>query len=170
MRHTGDVAIGQRGRAGDAVFLEGPPRPVFAHHDGAAIVQLIVAKSGDWLFVYDKSNPFGAQTALQVPEGCQTMAVGEGGLIWSASGFNGVKAYQLKDGVWADQGVKLGGYGPKRDLCYYLRFPAKIVKSVAFSLATVVHCEGSAMLRLSGQARMPLSVEAKHWSLWMMAE
>ena len=42
MRHTGDIAIGQRGRAGDTVFLEGPPRSVFAHHDGTAIVQLIV--------------------------------------------------------------------------------------------------------------------------------
>lgn len=61
-----------------------------------ATAQTMLAKSGEWLFVYDKSNPFGAQTALQVPEGCQTMAVGEGGLIWSASGFGGLKAYQIK--------------------------------------------------------------------------
>lgn len=114
-----------------------------------ATAQTMLAKSGEWLFVYDKSNPFGAQTALQVPEGCQTMAVGEGGLIWSASGFGGLRAYQIKDGAWADQGVKLGGYGPKRDLCYYLRFHGNrlLVAGGRLDPYDKLHYSGTVMVR-----------------------
>lgn len=112
-----------------------------------ASTQTLLAKSGEWVFVYDKDQPFASQMALQAPENCNTLAVTEAGTIWSASGFSGLKAYKLKDGAWADQGISVGGYGPKRDLCYYMRFNGSrlLVAGGRLDPYDEVHYDGTVM-------------------------
>lgn len=109
--------------------------------------QTLLAKSGSWVFVYDVSQPFGAQYALEAPQNCNSLAIETNGTIWSASGFDGLRAYQLKDQAWADQGISIGHYGPRRDLCYYLRFVGNrlLVGGGRLDPADELHYDGTVM-------------------------
>lgn len=47
---------------------------------------------------------------------------GTDGTFWAADGENGLRAYTLGGHDLADTGQAIGGYGPRRDLAYRLRF------------------------------------------------
>lgn len=53
--------------------------------------------------------------------GTQHLARAADGTFWGSNGAAGLQAYRLADGKLVPQGGPVGGYGPRRDLCYYMK-------------------------------------------------
>lgn len=82
-------------------------RLVLSNTDGAAIVD---AATPTVVNSYAKANSWSALTRSS------------DGTLWASEGETGLQAYKLTaSGLQAD-GYPVGGYGPKRDLCNYMRF------------------------------------------------
>lgn len=45
-----------------------------------------------------------------------------GGTFWAACGYDGMQAMKWNDVDLQPTGVRYGGYGPRRDLCYYMTY------------------------------------------------
>lgn len=78
-------------------------------HDGIKIWHL-TSSSPEEAAVYD------------VPDQCVDFYPTTDGTWWGACGWNGVHAYRIVDNELKDGGIAIGGYGPKRDLCYYMDY------------------------------------------------
>lgn len=76
----------------------------------AATVGVVNASSPMAEQTYAKSNAWSALTR------------GSDGTLWASEGETGLQAYKMtSEGIVAN-GYPIGGYGPKRDLCNYMRF------------------------------------------------
>lgn len=51
-----------------------------------------------------------------------SFTVAPDGTYWSSNGTAGLQPYRLRDGALVAAGDAVGGYGPRYDLCYYMRY------------------------------------------------
>ena len=76
------------------------------------------------LMIVDGSAPDRFASLHALPAQCTSIAPTADGTLWAACGTRGLRAYKDKadNAVLTDTGIEIGGYGPRRDLCYYLRW------------------------------------------------
>ena len=72
--------------------------------------------------VISSSAPTAVSQTLSVPDDCNALTVDDDGVYWSSDGMSGLNAYVLSGDELAATNVSIGGYGPRRDLCYYLTY------------------------------------------------
>ncbi len=79
---------------------------------------------GSRLMTVDATAPDRFASLHTLPAQCTSIAPAADGTLWAACGTRGLRAYKDKADVAAltDTGIEIGGYGPRRDLCYYLRW------------------------------------------------
>lgn len=77
---------------------------------------------GDAFTTYVSTAPEVVETTFEMPTGINAVAESADGTLWAAAGESGLKAYRRSGTAIADTGLAIGGYGPRRDLCYYLTF------------------------------------------------
>lgn len=69
------------------------------------------------------------------------------GTLWAAQGFEGLNAYKETEGELQAVTTRIGGYGPKRDLCYFLRYAGErlLVAGGRLDPYDHIHYPGTAM-------------------------
>lgn len=67
-------------------------------------------------------NPGTLLYATSIPEGGRCITQADNGTLWSSNGTAGLQAYKLSNSTLAPTGSPIGGYGPRHDLCYYMRY------------------------------------------------
>ena len=91
--------------------------------------------------------PTQAKAAVALPLPTSALCRATDGTIWAAEGFEGLTAYKEVNGALQADGRRIGGFGPKRDLCYYLRYAGErlLVAGGRLDPYDRVHYPGTAM-------------------------
>ncbi len=71
--------------------------------------------------VYEQTVSDSSEHAIASPEAWATIAIDNDGKYWLAKGYEGLCSYTLDADTLCAAGDTIGGYGPRRDLCNYLR-------------------------------------------------
>lgn len=72
------------------------------------------------ILLFSAATPDAPETfTLDAPWQCVT--AGSNGVLW-ASGSEGLQAFEVKNTALERRGTTIGGYGPRRDLCYYMNY------------------------------------------------
>lgn len=72
--------------------------------------------------VIEADAPTVIARTLTLPSGSNALTIDNDGYYWSSDGMNGLNAYGLSGGELVATGVSVGGYGPRRNLCYYMTY------------------------------------------------
>lgn len=92
-------------------------------------------------------NPTQASAPVTLTSSTNSLCRTSNGTIWAAQGNDGLNAYQETEAGLQLVNSKIGGYGPKRDLCYYLRYAGErlLVAGGRLDPYDRVHYPGTAM-------------------------
>ena len=91
--------------------------------------------------------PTQVTTPVAIPTATNALCRTTVGTIWAAQGFEGLNAYkETADGLQVVSS-HIGGFGPKRDLCYYLRYAGErlLVAGGRLDPFDRIHYPGTAM-------------------------
>ena len=83
-------------------------RALFANTAGAVLVE--------------RSAPTTVSTTFEQENGWAALTRSADGTYWASESGNGLQAYKAASGRLTKSGAAIGGYGPKRDLCYYMKY------------------------------------------------
>ena len=75
------------------------------------------------------------------------------GTLWAAQSFEGLNAYKEVDGTLQTLTSHIGGFGPKRDLCYFMRYAGErlLIAGGRLDAYDRVHYPGTAMYFENGE-------------------
>ena len=88
----------------------------------AALKSQLVLADDSRVLMYDLSNPDGTEKALRCKNHWNSLDLGNDGLFWASDGFSGLQAYQVSGDSLKMKGEPVGNLGPRRDLCYFMKF------------------------------------------------
>lgn len=72
--------------------------------------------------LYPASAPVTATHEWAQHNEWENLSFTPGGTFWAACGFDGLQSYIWNGAELVASGEQLGGYGPRRDLCYYMKY------------------------------------------------
>lgn len=103
----------------------------------------------DHALVFTPDNSVKATESFPAPAGWNSLAVDRKGSLWVAAGYDLLQNYTVRDGAPVDGGHKVGGYGPRRDLCYKLHFAGErlLVAGGRIDFSAGKNFEGTALYR-----------------------
>ena len=119
------------------LYLRTENKGVYVLEPGGTNPRQLIAQSQTYYFADQAGILFGnaksyteisAQSPVQVkpsvtlPATTTYLCRAKDGTIWSAQGFEGVHAYKAVNNTLQPDGRNMGKFGPKRDLCYFLRY------------------------------------------------
>ena len=83
--------------------------------------KLLVA-NGQEILMFDEKNPTVPETKIQFVNSWKSVSRSSDGTLWASNGEGGLQAYKISNNTLKPQGDAIGKYGPRRDLCYYMRY------------------------------------------------
>ena len=104
----------------DGVSFQPLTEEVFRHL--SAYKNQLVLADDHQVLIYDLSKPDHVVKQLQIENQWNSLTVDQKGLFWASSGFDGLQAYQISGDSLQKKGETLGNFGPRRDLCYYMKY------------------------------------------------
>lgn len=72
-------------------------------------------------FLIEAEHPTTLIPIQETPNTWKHLSVAKNGHFWATDHY-GLQAYVLKNGKLEQEGTAIGGYGPRRDLCYYMQY------------------------------------------------
>ena len=117
------------------------PTQYFADEAG-----ILFATASSFISV-DYAAPTKVTKAIALPAGFKGFCRTSKGTLWVAQGFEGLNAYSLVDDALQADGRSVGGFGPKRDLCYFMRYAGErlLIAGGRLDPYDRVHYPGTAM-------------------------
>lgn len=90
--------------------------------DGYAVGEQAVFYGNGSATLFRAAAPETPEATYSLPDGVQHLTSTATGTYWAACGMSGLKACAVADGAITPTGLSVGGYGPRRDYCYYLHY------------------------------------------------
>ena len=87
-----------------------------------ATPDVLLLRHGSDAFFISADAPTAIASQFTLPSSVCSAAPTSASSLWAALGDEGVKKFSIANGELQEEGSAIGGYGPKRDLCYYLSF------------------------------------------------
>ena len=82
----------------------------------------MVVSNASQVLVFDAARPFEPEVQLHSRNAWNGLTRSSDGLFWANAGEAGLQAYQVSGDSLRAKGEAVGGYGPIRDLCYYMKY------------------------------------------------
>lgn len=91
--------------------------------------------------------PTSVASTVTLPSSTNAICRTTDGTLWMAQGFDGLNAYKATDSGLQATTTGIGGFGPKRDLCYFLRYAGErlLVAGGRLDPFDLIHYPGTAM-------------------------
>lgn len=83
--------------------------------------KLMAANSGQ-ILLFDAAQPATPEKTYNYPNSWASVSYASDGTLWASEGDKGLQAYQASGTTLRPKGSAVGNYGPRRDLCYFMRF------------------------------------------------
>ena len=81
----------------------------------------MVVADGEQVQIYASKQPAVAEKKISFKNTWKGLSLTADGTLWASNGENGMQAYKISGNTLKVQGDPVGNYGPRRDLCYYMR-------------------------------------------------
>ena len=91
--------------------------------------------------------PTSVASTVTLPSSTNAICRTTDGTLWMAQGFDGLNAYKATDSGLQATTTSIGSFGPKRDLCYFLRYAGErlLVAGGRLDPFDLIHYPGTAM-------------------------
>lgn len=95
----------------------------------------------------NSQTPTSVASTVTLPFSTNAICRTTDGTLWMAQGFDGLNAYKATDSGLQATTTGIGGFGPKRDLCYFLRYAGErlLVAGGRLDPFDLIHYPGTAM-------------------------
>ena len=95
----------------------------------------------------NSQTPTSVASTVTLPSSTNAICRTTDGTLWMAQGFDGLNAYKATDSGLQATTTGIGGFGPKRDLCYFLRYAGErlLVAGGRLDPFDLIHYPGTAM-------------------------
>ena len=95
----------------------------------------------------NSQTPTSVASTVALPSSTNAICRTTDGTLWMAQGFDGLNAYKATDSGLQATTTGIGGFGPKRDLCYFLRYAGErlLVAGGRLDPFDLIHYPGTAM-------------------------
>ena len=95
----------------------------------------------------NSQTPTSVASTVTLPSSTNAICRTTDGTLWMAQGFDGLNAYKATDSGLQATTTSIGGFGPKRDLCYFLRYAGErlLVAGGRLDPFDLIHYPGTAM-------------------------
>lgn len=105
------------------------------------------------IYIVEASAPLKVAQALSYSNQWTALTRDARGIFWGAAGFEGLVELKVTDKTFTPTGEVLGGYGPRRDLCYYMRYEGDrlLVAGGRLDWAGLLHYPGTLMMLENGE-------------------
>ena len=147
---------------GDHLYLNTAKKGVYLLSASNPTPQLLIKTAQTSYFAdskgiifYNKTSytPINSQTPTSVastvalPSSTNAICRTTDGTLWMAQGFDELNAYKATDSGLQATTTGIGGFGPKRDLCYFLRYAGErlLVAGGRLDPFDLIHYPGTAM-------------------------
>jgi hypothetical protein len=99
------------------------------------------------IYIIEATAPLKVAQALTYANQWTALTRDSRGTFWAANGFNGLVGLKVTDKTFAPTGEVLGGYGPQRDLCYFMRYEGGrlLIAGGRLDWADLIHYPGTLM-------------------------
>ena len=153
---------------GDHLYLNTAKKGVYLLSASNPTPQLLIKTAQTSYFAdskgiifYNKTSytPINSQTPTSVastvtlPSSTNAICRTTDGTLWMAQGFDGLNAYKATDSGLQATTTGIGSFGPKRDLCYFLRYAGErlLVAGGRLDPFDLIHYPGTAMYYEKGE-------------------
>lgn len=82
----------------------------------------LVVADGNQVQLYDAKQPTVAESKINFENRWNSISRSADGTLWASNGEKGLQAYKISGNALKIQGSPIGNYGPRRDLCYFMRY------------------------------------------------
>ena len=91
--------------------------------------------------------PTSVASTVALPSSTNAICRTTDGTLWMAQGFDGLNAYKATDSGLQATTTGIGSFGPKRDLCYFLRYAGErlLIAGGRLDPFDLIHYPGTAM-------------------------
>ena len=95
----------------------------------------------------NSQTPTSVASTVTLPSSTNAICRTTDGTLWMAQGFDGLNAYKETDSGLQATTTGIGSFGPKRDLCYFLRYAGErlLVAGGRLDPFDLIHYPGTAM-------------------------
>ena len=95
----------------------------------------------------NSQTPTSVASTVTLPSSTNAICRTTDGTLWMAQGFDGLNAYKATDSGLQATTTGIGNFGPKRDLCYFLRYAGErlLVAGGRLDPFDLIHYPGTAM-------------------------
>ncbi len=95
----------------------------------------------------NSQTPSSVASTVALPSSTNAICRTTDGTLWMAQGFDGLNAYKATDSGLQATTTGIGSFGPKRDLCYFLRYAGErlLVAGGRLDPFDLIHYPGTAM-------------------------
>lgn len=95
----------------------------------------------------NSQTPTSVASTVALPSSTNAICRTTDGTLWMAQGFDGLNAYKETDSGLQATTTGIGSFGPKRDLCYFLRYAGErlLVAGGRLDPFDLIHYPGTAM-------------------------
>ena len=95
----------------------------------------------------NSQTPTSVASTVTLPSSTNAICRTTDGTLWMAQGFDGLNAYKATDSGLQATTTGIGSFGPKRDLCYFLRYAGErlLVAGGRLDPFDLIHYPGTAM-------------------------
>ncbi len=110
----------------------------------------VIFCNGSYIYIYNGETP---QEATIIKNPTMGLSRSTDGTFWVANGMEGLVGYTLDGETFTPNGVRVGGDGPLRDLCYYMTFAGErlLVAGGKLDVSDRQHFSGTIMKRENGE-------------------
>ena len=101
----------------------------------------------------NSQTPTSVASTVTLPSSTNAICRTTDGTLWMAQGFDGLNAYKATDSGLQATTTGIGSFGPKRDLCYFLRYAGErlLVAGGRLDPFDLIHYPGTAMYYEKGE-------------------
>ncbi len=113
----------------------------------------MIFSNGSTVRLYEKARPTQMKEHFTIEEKPTQLTRDASGTYWAARGTDGLVAYRASEGTLQPVGERLGGYGPRRDLFYYMKYEGErlLVAGGRLDPFDRVHYSGTALVFENGE-------------------
>ena len=101
----------------------------------------------------NSQTPTSVASTVTLPSSTNAICRTTDGTLWMAQGFDGLNAYKATDSGLQATTTGIGSFGPKRDICYFLRYAGErlLVAGGRLDPFDLIHYPGTAMYYEKGE-------------------
>lgn len=74
------------------------------------------------ILIFDAKQPTVPESQISFANNWKSLSRTADGTLWACDGEKGMQAYKISENTLKAVGTPVGNYGPRRDLCYYMRY------------------------------------------------